>query len=88
MPVSDLQAIDQRRPIQFVSENLGQRHRVTLAGGTPLPMDRDFELVWQLRPSATAEVAVFTQTHHGVKHALLLAVPPVGDCAGSSQRPP
>jgi Ca-activated chloride channel family protein len=81
-----LQAIESAtHPI--LSENLGERYRVSLASGTPLPMDRDFELVWRLRSSATAEVAVFTETHHGAKHALLLAVPPVGDAPARATVP-
>lgn len=73
-----LQAIESATH-SILSEDLGERYRVTLAGGAPLPMDRDFELVWRLRPSASAEVALFSETQHGARHVLLLAVPPVGD---------
>jgi len=63
---------------QIHTRDLGSHYRVTL-GSDSVPMDRDFELTWHLRDSGHPEVAIFTEQFAGSTHALLLAVPPVGD---------
>jgi len=43
--------------------------------------DRDFELVWKVRPASAPQAALFTQTIAGGDYALLMVVPPQSDAA-------
>lgn len=52
----------------------GDHYSVRSATG-PVPMNRDFELVWQPALGATPEAAVFTETWQGQPFAMLMLMP-------------
>ncbi len=57
-----------------VREDSG-RYRVTLSGDK-VPMDHDFELVWQAVRSAEPRAMAFTEVVNGEPHHLLMVMPP------------
>ncbi|MDH3616819.1 MAG: marine proteobacterial sortase target protein, partial [Gammaproteobacteria bacterium] len=63
-------------PVSIAEEN--GHYSVTLAGDQ-VPMDHDFELVWQPVPSAAPRAMVFTETIGGEPHHLLMVMPPDQD---------
>ncbi|NNC57069.1 MAG: marine proteobacterial sortase target protein [Woeseiaceae bacterium] len=60
-----------------VAEHDG-RYTVTLGGGQ-VPMDHDFELVWQPVASAAPRAMIFSETIEGEPHHLLMVMPPDQD---------
>jgi len=64
----------------------GGRYQVTLSAGH-VPMDHDFELVWQPVPSAKPRAMAFTQTVDGRPFHLLMVVPPDQDEAPLERMP-
>ena len=68
-----------------VTENDGQ-YQVTLSGNN-VPMDHDFELVWQPVPSAQPRAMAFTEVVGGIPYHLLMVMPPDQDEALASPMP-
>ena len=62
------------------------RYAVTLDGGT-VPMDHDFELVWQPTPSAKPRAMAFTETIGGKPYHLLMVMPPDEELATTALMP-
>jgi len=60
-------------PVSVVETN--GHYSVALSSGQ-VPMDHDFELVWQPVPSAAPRAMVFTETVGGNPHHLLMVMPP------------
>jgi Ca-activated chloride channel family protein len=60
-------------PVTVTEEQ--QRYTVTLDGNA-VPMDHDFELVWQPARSAAPRAMTFTETIAGHPHYLLMLMPP------------
>ncbi|MBT8091586.1 MAG: marine proteobacterial sortase target protein [Gammaproteobacteria bacterium] len=60
-------------PVTVTEEQ--QRYGVTLAG-SDVPMDHDFELVWQPTPSTAPRAMAFTETIGGKPYHLLMLMPP------------
>ena len=60
-------------PVGVVED--GGRYRVTLSGDE-VPMDHDFELVWQAVRSAEPRAMAFTEVINGEPHHLLMVMPP------------
>jgi Ca-activated chloride channel family protein len=63
-------------PVSVAEED--GRYTVTL-GGNKVPMDHDFELVWQPVSSAAPRAMAFTETVAGRPHHLLMVMPPDQD---------
>jgi Ca-activated chloride channel family protein len=74
-----LEIIASRYHAVSVAEENGT-YSVTLDGGQ-VPMDHDFELVWQPVPSAAPRAMAFTETIAGKPHHLLTIMPPDQDSA-------
>jgi Ca-activated chloride channel family protein len=68
-----------------VSEDSG-RYRVALSDAE-VPMDHDFELVWQPVPSAKPRAMLFTEIVKGEPHHLLMVMPPDTEQRLSSSLP-
>ena len=62
------------------------RYAVTLDSGT-VPMDHDFELVWQPTPSAKPRAMAFTETIGGKPYHLLMVMPPDEELATAARMP-
>ena len=71
-------------PVSVAEEN--GRYRVVL-DGKDVPMDHDFELVWQAIPSATPRATIFTEMIDGMPHHLLIVMPPDEDDAPTALMP-
>ncbi len=69
-----LQIIASRYHPVSVTEDSG-RYRVALSGDK-VPMDHDFELVWQAVRSAEPRAMAFTEVVNGEPHHLLMVMPP------------
>jgi Ca-activated chloride channel family protein len=65
-------------PVSVAEKN--GRYTVTLGSGK-VPMDHDFELVWQPVSSAAPRAMAFTETVGGRPHHLLMVMPPDQDKA-------
>ncbi|MBT8088499.1 MAG: marine proteobacterial sortase target protein, partial [Gammaproteobacteria bacterium] len=69
-----LETIESRyHPVTVTGEQ--QRYTVTLDGDN-VPMDHDFELVWQPTPSTAPRAMSFTETIGGKPYHLLMLMPP------------
>jgi Ca-activated chloride channel family protein len=68
-----------------VTEDSGQ-YRVAL-DGDKVPMDHDFELVWQPVPSAEPRAMAFTEIVDGQPYHLLMVMPPDQEAAPSLPMP-
>ena len=62
------------------------RYVVTLDSGA-VPMDHDFELVWQPTPSAKPRAMAFTETIGGKPYHLLMVMPPDEELATAALMP-
>ncbi|MGB5510900.1 MAG: marine proteobacterial sortase target protein, partial [Woeseiaceae bacterium] len=62
------------------------RYAVTLDSGA-VPMDHDFELVWQPTPSAKPRAMAFTETIGGKPYHLLMVMPPDEELAAAALMP-
>jgi Ca-activated chloride channel family protein len=62
------------------------RYSVTLDSGS-VPMDHDFELVWQPTPSARPRAMAFTETISGKPYHLLMVMPPDEALASTALMP-
>jgi Ca-activated chloride channel family protein len=62
------------------------RYTVTLQSGT-VPMDHDFELVWQPTPSAAPRAMAFTESIGGKPYHLLMVMPPDQQLAPAALMP-
>jgi len=62
------------------------RYAVTLESGT-VPMDHDFELVWQPTPSAAPRAMAFTESIGGKPYHLLMVMPPDQELASAARMP-
>ncbi len=62
------------------------RYAVKLDSGT-VPMDHDFELVWQPTPSAKPRAMAFTETVGGKPYHLLMVMPPDEELATTALMP-
>ncbi|MCP4299630.1 MAG: marine proteobacterial sortase target protein [Gammaproteobacteria bacterium] len=71
-------------PVSVAEED--GRYTVTL-GGNKVPMDHDFELVWQPVSSAVPRAMAFTETVDGLPHHLLMVMPPDQDEAPPALMP-
>ena len=69
-----LEVIESRYHPVSVVEDSGV-YTLSLAAGT-VPMDHDFELVWQPIPSARPRAMVFTETIGGKPYHLVMVMPP------------
>ena len=63
-----------------------RRYTVTLKGGA-VPMDHDFELVWQPTPSAAPRAMAFTESINGKPYHLLMVMPPDQALASATLMP-
>ena len=63
-----------------------KRYTVTLQSGT-VPMDHDFELVWQPMPSAAPRAMAFTESIGGKPYHLLMVMPPDQELAPAALMP-
>jgi Ca-activated chloride channel family protein len=62
------------------------RYAVALQSGT-VPMDHDFELVWQPTPSAAPRAMAFTELRGGKPYHLLMVMPPDQELAPAALMP-
>jgi len=80
-----LETIASRYHPVSVAEQDG-RYSVTLSGGA-VPMDHDFELVWQPVPSEAPRAMTFTETVDGRPYHLVMVMPPDDDKAPAETMP-
>jgi Ca-activated chloride channel family protein len=69
-----------------IEEIPGNRYRLTL-GNSPVPANRDFELMWTPDVGSAPGAALFTETKGGKTYALLMALPPSAPDANAPRVP-